>query len=108
MPGGRSSRAISITGACCGGVRILVTISSWRGDGYVRGPSLRREAVEARAVVPEDLSTHLVPERQPEELLHRLGKSAVGVGIVGGHHEVVGPHLLHDIDRRFLVRVECD
>src|SRR6266404_5057279 len=45
MPGGSSSRATSMTGADCGGVRILVTISSWARDGARRYcPETFREA----------------------------------------------------------------
>src|SRR5439155_819297 len=77
-----------------------------------RAPRLRDshfgDAVEPRAVVPEDLAAHLVAERQTEELLHRLRKRAVGVRIVGRDHEVVGAHLLDDVDRRLLVHVERD
>src|SRR5438046_3387747 len=42
------------------------------------------------SIVPEDLAANLVAERQPEELLHRLGERAVGMGIVGRDHEVAG------------------
>src|SRR5262245_54495945 len=66
------------------------------------------DLVEPRAIVPEDLPAHLDAERQPEELVHRLGKRAVGVRIVRRHHEVVGAHLVDDVDRRPLVDVERD
>src|SRR5262244_2850966 len=39
------------------------------------------DVVEAGAVVPQDLAANLVAERQSEELLHRLGKRAVGMRI---------------------------
>src|SRR2546428_1795444 len=66
------------------------------------------DVVEARAVVPEDLAAHIVAEWQPEELLHRLGKRAVGVRIVGRANEVLGAHFVADVDRRLLVHVERD
>src|SRR5215470_20067848 len=66
------------------------------------------DLVEARAIVPEDLATDLGAERQTEELLHCLGKRAVGVRIVGRDHEVVRAHLVDDVDRRLLVHIERD
>src|SRR3989475_7781797 len=77
--------------------------------GVLRQGGCRRlDVVEARAIVPEDLAANLVAERQPEELLHRLGERAVGMGIVGRDHEVAGSHLVDDIDRRLFVHIEGD
>src|SRR6266508_2274953 len=64
--------------------------------------------VEARAIVPEDLAADLTAERQSEKLLHRLGKRAVGMRIVGRDHEEVGSHPVDDVDRRLLVHIERD
>src|SRR5438093_1547525 len=82
-----------------------------RGDagGVLRQGGRRRvDVVETRAVVPEDLAADLIAERQSEKLLHRLGKRAVGMRIVGRDHEEVGAHLVDDVDRRLLVHVERD
>src|SRR5258705_3989428 len=82
-----------------------------RGDavGVLRQCGRRRfDVVEARAVVPEDLAADLIAERQAEKLLHRLGKRAVGMRIVGRDHEKVGAHFIDDVDRRLLVDIERD
>src|SRR5436190_3095479 len=68
----------------------------------------RGDVVEARAVLPQDLAADLRTERQAEEFVHRVGKRAVGMRIVGRDDEVVGAHLVHDVDRRLLVHVERD
>src|SRR5437879_9503150 len=72
------------------------------------GVRRRVDVVEPRAIGPQNLAAHLVTERQPEELLHRLGKRAVGVRVVGRDDEIVGAHLVDDVDRRLLVDVERD
>src|SRR5881409_57219 len=68
----------------------------------------RVDVVEPRAIAPEDLAAYLVAERQPEELLHCLRERAVRVRVVGRDDEIVGAHLVDDVDRRLLVDVERD
>ena len=55
----------------------------------LRGKEVLGQAVEAGAVVPEDLSQAVSGEIEGEEHLHGLGVAAVGVGIVGGEDDVV-------------------
>src|SRR3972149_5303138 len=59
-------------------------------------PAAGGQRVEARAVVPEDLRLRLVADPfQRQELIDRLGKQAVGVGVVRRDHDVVVPERLH-------------
>src|SRR6266850_3888816 len=89
--------------ACSGG-----SSSKAIGRGLLDPARRRLDVVEARTVFPEDLAARLVTQRQPQKLLHRLGERAVGVRIVGRDDEVVGAHLVDDVDRRRLVHVERD
>src|SRR6185295_19908513 len=77
-------------------------------DVLRQGGRRRVDVVEACAIVPEDLAANVMAERQSEKLLHRLGKRAVGMRIVGRDHEEVGAHLVDDVDRRLLVHIEGD
>src|SRR5215470_15683934 len=67
------------------------------------------ELVETRAVVPEDFGLGLVTHAlQVNELLDGHGKEPVGVGIVGGDHNVVVADRLHHLTQRLLVGVGGD
>ena len=66
------------------------------------------DRVEARAIVPKNLATRLVAERQTEELLHRLGKGAVGMGVVARYDKVFGPQFADDIDGWLLIDIKSN
>src|SRR5207244_4065108 len=95
---GREARAEARAGRGCSGYGLL------RGGDLLRrsaGQRRRRgfDAVEPRAIVPQDLAPLLVAERQAEELLDRLGERAVGVRIVARYDKISRAHLVDDIDR---------
>src|SRR5262249_43078971 len=71
-----------------------------------RGSAAGRPRIETRAVVPEDLGLALVAHAlEGDELVHRVGEQAVGVGIVGRHDDVVVADRLHDLAQYLLVGV---
>src|SRR4029453_2729357 len=80
MPGGSSSRAISMTGADWAGVRILVTISSWRWS------------FEATSIL---LEVSDVPERLALLLASSHGARGIPEGKDGQHVEAV-----RDVEQR--------
>src|SRR3990172_7880094 len=72
--------------------------SPQRGEGTEASLPARGQRVEARAVVPEDLRLRLVADPfQRQELIDRLGKQAVGGGVVSRGHDVVVSNRLHHL-----------
>src|SRR5690606_9257885 len=68
----------------------------------------RLDRVKPSAVVPEDLAPLLIAERQTQELLDRLGESAVRVRVVAGDDEILRAELVDRVYRRLFVDVQRD
>ena len=68
----------------------------------------RGEAVEARAVVPQDLALRLARKGEPQELVDRVRELRVRVGEVGRERHVVVAELGHVVARGLLVGLDRD
>src|ERR1051326_5353137 len=74
-----------------------------RSTQSINAAAFLLQRVEAEGVVPQDLLSAFVAQRQREEAVHRLGIFRIAVRIVGRRDELVLADRRHDMRDEFLV-----